>query len=574
METNKLDIVNLIENISVSSLTNVSTNYQSRFIDKIKEKFDTYEQMLFVASFYCYLNYKQDEYCIDLDDIWKWLGFSRKNECKKTLINNFINSEDYVIVKITDDIYERNFITGLPVTSFSLSKCDINNNLLTNTTKHGGSKKQKIMMKINTFKAFCLIVKTDKSKQIRNYYLKLEKILNEIVNEESNELRQQLQNQNIQIKEQKTIISKQKSRMQEISRKKAIKYEKLQSVYIGTDDNKKSKIGITKNRNTRETTYKTNNPDFEIIYIIACNNYLLIENIIKHILKKHTVKNTKEWFSIKPQQLKIILETIIYIVDDTMNINSIDNINTIFSKLHLLINTSEYNNEIVIKNNDTLLINDKALINKHFEESIYENFINKNCILCPNKESGQDLMNEFKNSLLDENNNKIGILYNKEIYSKKTHFFLSSFKNEFYENISKILNTTSIDYMYYNIKNERLYANGFNGIKIKNKPLLTIFDKTLYTDFFKNKLKQTDLKNNRIKSQDLLKLFIDFIKNNNINFDNKLVYGNDFSKSYGYNHHYKKEFISLFITYFKLKEQRIRFDTVNSYRGFYYIILI
>ena len=37
------------------------------------------QQKLFVSSFYCYLNYdKNKDFVIDLDNVWKWLGFSNK----------------------------------------------------------------------------------------------------------------------------------------------------------------------------------------------------------------------------------------------------------------------------------------------------------------------------------------------------------------------------------------------------------------------------------------------------------------------------------------------------------------
>ena len=43
-----IDIVKLIEKNPLVKLTG---NYQSSMIDKIKEKFNTYEQQLFVSSF-------------------------------------------------------------------------------------------------------------------------------------------------------------------------------------------------------------------------------------------------------------------------------------------------------------------------------------------------------------------------------------------------------------------------------------------------------------------------------------------------------------------------------------------
>jgi hypothetical protein len=54
-------------------------DYQNRFIQKIKENFTEPQQRLFVSSFYTYLNYNsKTDFIIDMIDVWKWLGFSRK----------------------------------------------------------------------------------------------------------------------------------------------------------------------------------------------------------------------------------------------------------------------------------------------------------------------------------------------------------------------------------------------------------------------------------------------------------------------------------------------------------------
>ena len=64
---------------------------------KIKD-FPT-EQQLFLSSFYCYLKYdKINDYVIDLDNVWKWLGFSTKGHSKYLLEKQFIVDKDYKIL--------------------------------------------------------------------------------------------------------------------------------------------------------------------------------------------------------------------------------------------------------------------------------------------------------------------------------------------------------------------------------------------------------------------------------------------------------------------------------------------
>lgn len=179
-----LNIVDLIEK---NPITRLSRNYQNRLISKIKNKFNTEEQQLFVASFYSYLNYNsKTDFVIDLDNVWNWLGFSHKHKAKLLLEKSFIINTDYKYLlnqRVEKDSEER---------------------------KHGGHNKETIMLTITAFKRFCLKAGTKKADQIHEYYIKLEETLHEIVNDESNELRLQLEQLKVQSdqKEQqnKTII--------------------------------------------------------------------------------------------------------------------------------------------------------------------------------------------------------------------------------------------------------------------------------------------------------------------------------------------------------------------------------
>lgn len=42
---------------------------------------------------------------------------------------------------------------------------------------HGGHNEAQIILNIDTFKNMCMLVKTDKAKDIRKYYVKLEKFI-------------------------------------------------------------------------------------------------------------------------------------------------------------------------------------------------------------------------------------------------------------------------------------------------------------------------------------------------------------------------------------------------------------
>ena len=168
--TESLDIVNLIESNPITKLTN---DYNNKLLMKIKENFTETEQQLFVSSFYCYLNYNSTtDFVIDLDNVWKWLEFSNKDKAKRLLQNFFKLNVDY--------------------------KC-----LLTlkgeQKQGRGGHNKETILLTIKTFKLFCIKAETTKAKEIHEYFVKLEEILQQTIEEESNELKQQLSEQKQQL---------------------------------------------------------------------------------------------------------------------------------------------------------------------------------------------------------------------------------------------------------------------------------------------------------------------------------------------------------------------------------------
>ena len=63
-------------------------------------------------------------------------------------------------------------------------------------------------MTINCFKKFCLKAGTKKAEEIHEYYIKMEETLHEIIEEESNELRLQLENKEKELEDNIRQIAK------------------------------------------------------------------------------------------------------------------------------------------------------------------------------------------------------------------------------------------------------------------------------------------------------------------------------------------------------------------------------
>jgi hypothetical protein len=207
-----LDIVNLIES---NPITKLNGDYQSKFIEKVKNNFTNYEQQLFLSSFYCYLKYDvKNDFVIDLDNVWKWLDFSSKHKAKELLNKFFVINKDYKF--LVTQTGEQTFAPQV-----AGEKKD----------NRGGHNKEIIMLNVETFKKFCLKSGTKKADEVHKYFIKLENIMFEITKEESEELKKQvmlLENKN---KETEEKIIKQKEIQNEKTLLEKFSY-KCSLVYI------------------------------------------------------------------------------------------------------------------------------------------------------------------------------------------------------------------------------------------------------------------------------------------------------------------------------------------------------
>jgi hypothetical protein len=304
----------------------------------VQNKFNSYEQQIFLSSFYCYLNYDyENDYVIDLDNIWQWLGFGQKVNAKRLLEKNFSINKDY-----------------------KLSLCQLAKQ--SNVIK-GGHNKEVFMLNINTFKKFCLKSETKKADEIHDYFIKLEEVLQEVLIEESNELKQQL----LQITDQKTkeyetklekqkILEREKILLKEYATSGAIFYV----IKVKTFENGQYIVKVGESRRGVLDRYKQHKNSYEECLLLDCfavNKSKDFETFIKdheHIrgskvndLPGH--ENEMELFLIGKN---LSYKTLLNIIDN--NIKYFNNNDT--NKLELEIQQLKLMLEMKTTNNDNLLI--------------------------------------------------------------------------------------------------------------------------------------------------------------------------------------------------------------------------
>jgi phage anti-repressor protein len=160
----KLKTINFNELVKNSNTT-LSLNCQTKMISILNQEFTEQQQQWYIANLFMYMHYHPtNDYPVNLEHVFKMIGFANKANAKRTLKNNFTLDEDYKIVFIPKD----------------------------ENPKHkdlGGRPDEDIMLNVDTLKNLFLIAKTPEGKELRRYYVKLENINNKIIKEEIEEQR-------------------------------------------------------------------------------------------------------------------------------------------------------------------------------------------------------------------------------------------------------------------------------------------------------------------------------------------------------------------------------------------------
>jgi phage anti-repressor protein len=300
-------------------------------VDLLNDEFTEQEQQWYIANLYVYMNYHPtNDFPINLEHVFKMIGFANKGNAMKTIKSNFTLDEDYRI-------------------------------LLFRTEKqvHGGHNKDDIMLNVDTFKNLCMIAKTEKGKEIRKYYVKLENIYNKIIKEEIEEQKILQENTTKLLEEKQVELERTKKQLETKTKLKVKKWydtEPGDTVYA-VKNNNSIKIGKTQKVKNRETHYVN-----DMFYIRKCYNCDLAEKVIHHILDKHRIENNKEYFDIS----------------DDLAIYTIDIVCDFLDKF---INYSEELPQSNIKENFKISLELIKNISNEVKEPIQTNIVKQNIII-------------------------------------------------------------------------------------------------------------------------------------------------------------------------------------------------
>ena len=301
----KQTILTIPETINFKELINnsltLSPDAKSEMIDFINSELNEQQQQIYVRNLYMCMNFNPTtDFPVNLDHVYKDMGFANKGNAMKTIKSNFTKDEDYKILLVP-----------------------------TEKQVHGGHNHETVMLNIDTYKTLCMLVKTPQGKEIRKYYVKLENIYNGIIKKEIENTQKLLENKTNQMQLLELNLEEKNHKINLMTRK-VNKYKKGESVYIFhstvEEDDKVVdlyKLGRTKNANVRDQIHKTASYK-GILLKVHCVDSVLLERNLHFLLNKYRKSNRREWFTCSFDIMKNAIDYAKHVLESEIDFENFD----------------------------------------------------------------------------------------------------------------------------------------------------------------------------------------------------------------------------------------------------------
>jgi phage anti-repressor protein len=105
------------------------------------------DQRIFFENFAAYLTADRDAFVIDLDDVIGVLGYTRRDNARRSVESVFRLNVDYNLLLTTEEQVGKE------------------------GTRWGGHNRERIMLTVRGFKELCVMANTEHGKRMRHYYM-------------------------------------------------------------------------------------------------------------------------------------------------------------------------------------------------------------------------------------------------------------------------------------------------------------------------------------------------------------------------------------------------------------------
>ena len=348
-----------------------SDEQKQNLLSFMHSKFSDEHQRMFIKSFYMTLFETEDKYPITDDEAIKWLGYSRKDNFKRSLEKYLKLDKDYVI-----------FLPHAEEKAHGMKKAT-----------------EQYKLTVDAFKILGMKAGTKEGDCIRMYYIELEKQIFAYGMWQSSE---KLKQQNQKIEQQTQEIQNLLEENESLNVKKGTPV-----IYIydtdSTREEPENKIGVTEQYRTRAKPYKTTNPFGRLVFKREINpnlNLKTIEHYIHLLMKRYRING--ENFNIGVEEAKLIINRVANTVDLCYNIEDSTERQSKLAKLldyetqiiHDIPNPKLSTREI---STQTDYIEDTKSIVLDTNKSKFDQYIDECCIIDENSEvSSTDIIGQYR----------------------------------------------------------------------------------------------------------------------------------------------------------------------------------
>ncbi len=367
---------------------------------------------LYVDKFWS--NISEEKWLYIGDEMLKWIGYDYSDERRmkqhysNMLVSSFTEKDDYKFINASE-MKESYVHLGVYIELPSQISSG-------NRTKH-------LIVSPDCFKESLMLMNTTRAKQIRKYYVQIEKLFKRYMKYCDEYKDTQLQQTQKELEEAKKSTEAFKMI---IINKATFKCD--QYIYIATSRNYAKqnvfKVGMTKMLEKRMTGYQTgrvSDDKFAYMYIMKCVDAKSLEQLIFTRLEPFRYEDSRELFQIHFDTLKNIL-----CVFEQFENDSFDGINTMLSEYY-----SSYNTMPVSSFDDLIIPN----LDEYFEEKFNVKSIDRYQPIIDSKPSPFSLTTEIVNqrlskfglTLVGEYSGKCEDVHQFECMSPLNHKFSSSY---------------------------------------------------------------------------------------------------------------------------------------------------
>lgn len=283
-------------------------NMDNILVEKLRASLTTNNADMFLKSFCMYLRCGDDNaFVVDLEDVWRWMGFSRKDPAKRLLEKNFIKDQDFETVSVLS--HQSVELPNRPI--------------------------DQVCMTVDTFKELCMLADTQPSRQIRKYYITMERITMQHIKQCLDDQKAISTNALALMEEQKALVQAKDAELRKLHQP-YIEVLQLEHVYINKASSEMHrnahKLGMAVDEKRREAQLNTAHANgTKNVFVHKTSDCKLVESIAANSIKWYNIGGIggTEHYSCNLEHTATMIKVAAVVVDtlvscrETMSCNGI-----------------------------------------------------------------------------------------------------------------------------------------------------------------------------------------------------------------------------------------------------------